>query len=103
MQTNTTKNNEDQRSGSIGVSRLANEAGMFIKTRVNGLNAIMLVDTGATVTLISIKLFESMASPVMTEMTRDIIAASGSKLNVLGKTIIDIDVNGYVMSAQMLQ
>jgi predicted aspartyl protease len=63
----------------------------------------MLVDTGATVTLISIKLFESMASPVMTEMTRDIIAASGSKLNVLGKTIIDIDVNGYVMSAQMLQ
>jgi hypothetical protein len=69
MQTNTTKNNEDQRSGSIGVSRLANEAGMFIKTRVNGLNAIMLVDTGATVTLISIKLFESMSSPVMTEMT----------------------------------
>ena len=35
-QINTTKNNEDQRSGSIGVSRLANEAGMFIKTRVNG-------------------------------------------------------------------
>jgi hypothetical protein len=28
-----------------------------------------------------------MASPVMTEMTRDIITASGSKLNVLGKTI----------------
>ena len=71
---------------------------MFIKAKVNGLNAIMLVDTEATVTLVSIKMFESMASPVMTEMTREIITASGSKLNVLGKTIIDIDINGYVCS-----
>ena len=98
MKSSTTKNNEDQRSGSIGVSKLANEAGMFIKAKVNGLNAIMLVDTEATVTLVSIKMFESMASPVMTEMTREIITASESKLNVLGKTIIDIDINGYVCS-----
>jgi predicted aspartyl protease len=45
-QTNTTRNNEDQRSGSIGVSKFANEAGMFIKSKVNGRNANMLVDTG---------------------------------------------------------
>jgi hypothetical protein len=57
-----------------------------------------LVSTGATVTLVSIKLFESKASPVMTEMKREIITASGSKLTVLGKTIIDIDINGYVCS-----
>jgi predicted aspartyl protease len=84
-QTNTTRNNEDQRSGSIGVSKSANEAGMFIKSKVNGRNANMLVDTGATVTLVSIKLFESMASPVMTEMKREIITASRSKINVLGE------------------
>jgi predicted aspartyl protease len=77
---------------------LDNEAGMFIKAKVNGLNANMLVDTGATVTLVSVKLFESMTSPVMTEMKREIVAASGSKINVLGKTIIDIDINGYVCS-----
>ena len=97
-QTNTTKNSEDQRSGSISVSRLTNAAGMFIKAKVNGLNANMLVDTGATVTLVSIKLFENMTSPVMTEMKREILTASGSKLTVLGKTIIDIDINGYVCS-----
>ena len=84
-QTNTTKNNEDQRHGSIGVSKLASEAGMSIKAKVNGLNANMLVDTGATVTLVSIKLFESMASSVMTEMKREILTASRSKINVLGE------------------
>jgi predicted aspartyl protease len=97
-QHSTTKINEDHRSGSIYVSMLANEAVMFIKSKVNGLNANMLVDTGATVTLVSIKLFESKASPVMTEMKREILTASGSKLTVLGKTIIDIDINGYVCS-----
>jgi hypothetical protein len=37
-----------------------------------------------------------MTSPIMTEMKREILTDSGSKLNVLGKTIIDIDINGYV-------
>ena len=39
-----------------------------------------------------------MASPVLTEMRREIVTASGSKVNVLGKTIVDIDINGYVCS-----
>jgi predicted aspartyl protease len=77
---------------------LDNEAGMLIKAKVNGLNANMLVDTGTTVTLVSVKLFESMTSPVLTEMKREIVTASGSKINVLGKTIIDIDINGNVCS-----
>jgi predicted aspartyl protease len=62
---------------------LDNEAGMLIKAKVNRLNANMLVDTGTTVTLVSVKLFESMTSPVMTEMKREIVTASGSKINVL--------------------
>ena len=32
----------------------------------------------------------------MTEMKREILTDIGSKINVLGKTIIDIDINGYV-------
>jgi predicted aspartyl protease len=54
-QTNTTRNNEDHRSGSIGISKFAYEAGLFIKSKVNGWNANMLVDTGATITLVSIR------------------------------------------------
>lgn len=42
-------NTEDQRSGSIGVNKFANEAGMFMKPKVSGRNANILVDTGATV------------------------------------------------------
>jgi hypothetical protein len=66
-QHSTTKINEDHRSGSIYVSRLANEAVMFIKSKVNGLNANMLVDTGATVTLVSIKLFETWSAYSLSE------------------------------------
>ena len=69
---------------------------MAIKANVNGLNANILVDTGATVTLVSVKLFESMTSAMMTEMKREILTASGSKINVFRKTNIDIDINGYV-------
>jgi hypothetical protein len=55
-----------------------------------------LVDTRATVTLVSVKLFESMTSAMMTGMKREILTASRSKINVFRKTIIDIDINGYV-------
>ena len=39
-----------------------------------------------------------MTSLVMTKMKREILTTSGSKLTVLGKTIIDIDINDYVCS-----
>jgi len=52
----TTKNNEDHRNASIGISKLANEAEMLKKVKENGLNGTMLVDTGATVTLVSVNL-----------------------------------------------
>ena len=44
------------------LNKLANEAGVFIKAKVNGLNANMLMDTGATVTLVYTRLFKSMTS-----------------------------------------
>jgi hypothetical protein len=46
---------------------------MAIKANVNGLNANILVDTRATVTLVSVKLFESMTSAMMTGMKREIL------------------------------
>ncbi|CAG2237361.1 unnamed protein product [Mytilus edulis] len=58
----------------------------------------MPIATGATVTLISKKLFDSMHSPVLSTMDKDILTNSGSRLNVFGKTIIDIDINEYVYS-----
>lgn len=46
--------------GEFKLNKLANEAGVFIKAKVNGLNSNMLMDIGATVTLVYTRLFKSM-------------------------------------------
>ncbi|CAG2238400.1 unnamed protein product [Mytilus edulis] len=88
----------EKQNGVIGVNKLANEAGMFIEAKVNGCKAKMLIDTGATVSLISKKLFDSMGSHVLSPMDREILTTNGSPLIVFGKTIIDIEINGDVCS-----
>ena len=45
-------------TGTIGVNKLASEEGVFIRAKVNGVYVNMLIDTGATVTLISNDLFK---------------------------------------------
>jgi predicted aspartyl protease len=45
----------------------------------------MLIDTGATVTLISNDLFKKMENPLITTMNRDVLSASGSALQITGK------------------
>ncbi|CAC5390458.1 unnamed protein product [Mytilus coruscus] len=52
----------EKQNGTVGVKKLANEAGMFIETKVNGTKAKMLIDTGATVSLISKKLFDTVVA-----------------------------------------
>ncbi|VDI22073.1 Hypothetical predicted protein [Mytilus galloprovincialis] len=71
---------------------------MFIEVKVNGRKAKMLIDTGATVSLISKQIFDSMHSHVLSPMDREILTANGSPLVLFGKTIIDIELNGYVCS-----
>ncbi|CAG2225914.1 unnamed protein product [Mytilus edulis] len=84
----------EKQNGVIGVNKLANEAGMFIEAKVHGCKAKMLIDTGATVSLISKKLFDSMGSHVMSPMDREILTTNGSPLILFRKTIIDIEING---------
>jgi predicted aspartyl protease len=43
--------------GSVGASNLCEEAGIFINAEVNGLHAKFLVDTGASLTLLSKKVY----------------------------------------------
>ncbi|CAC5395921.1 unnamed protein product [Mytilus coruscus] len=88
----------EKQNGTIGVNKLANEACMFIETKVNGTKAKMLIDTGITVSLISKKLFDSMHSHVLSPMDRDILTTNGSPLILFGKTILDIEINGSVYS-----
>ncbi|CAC5401072.1 unnamed protein product [Mytilus coruscus] len=71
---------------------------MFIETKVNGTKAKMLIDTGATVSLISKKLFDRMRSHVLSPMDREILTTNGSPSILFGKTIIDNEINGHVCS-----
>ena len=72
-------------TGTIGVNKLASEAGVFIRVKVNGVNANMLIDTGATVTLISNDLFKKIENPLIPTMNREFLSASGSALQITGK------------------
>jgi predicted aspartyl protease len=75
----------------VGVHKLAPEAGMFIKAKVNGVITNLLIDTGATVTLISTGFFKDMNNmPTLSPSQRDILTANGESLKVAGKTNIEI-------------
>ena len=56
----------------------------------------MFIDTGATVALISNDLFTKSENPVITTINREIVSASGSALQITGKTIIDIEIDTCV-------
>jgi predicted aspartyl protease len=74
----------------VGVHKLAPEADMFIKAKVNGVITNLLIDTGATVTLISTGFIKDMSNmPTLTPSQRDILTANGESLKVAGKTIIE--------------
>jgi predicted aspartyl protease len=74
--TDTTPVTSDKTPDSVGVHKLAPEAGMFIKAKVNGVTTNLLIDTGATVTLISTSFFKDMNNmPTLSPSQRDILTA----------------------------
>jgi predicted aspartyl protease len=94
--TDTTPVTSDKTPGSVGVHKLAPEAGMFIKAKVNGVITNLLIDTGATVTLISTGFIKDMSNmPTLSPSQRDILTANGESLKVAGKTIIEIQSDNF--------
>ncbi|CAG2193218.1 unnamed protein product [Mytilus edulis] len=80
------------------------EAGAYIDVAIGNIKASFLVDTGATVTLISNKLFNSLRKeemPNLNQVVQTIMSANGSELNVTGKGEfhIWIDHNVYLAEA----
>ncbi|VDH93318.1 Hypothetical predicted protein [Mytilus galloprovincialis] len=64
------------------------EAGAYIDVAIGNIKASFLVDTGATVTLISNKLFNSLRKeemPNLNQVVQTIMSANGTELNVTGK------------------
>ncbi|CAG2218827.1 unnamed protein product [Mytilus edulis] len=67
-----------------------------LKAKVNGIITDLLIDTGATVTVISTKMFKEMSNmPYLIPTERDILTASGHSLHVSGKTELEIETDTF--------
>jgi hypothetical protein len=69
--------------GSIGVSSAAQEAGMCVEADINQVKCKMLVDTGATVSIVSNDIYQKIpdvARPALTSTNQEVLTVSGDKL-----------------------
>ena len=72
--------------GSIGVSSAAQEAGMCVEADIHQVKCKMLVDTGATVSIVSNDIYQKIpdvARPALTSTNQEVLTVSGDKLKIL--------------------
>ena len=72
-------------------------AGLYVKCKVNRVPVESLVDTGATLTIISTRLWETIqqcSSPLLENFSTQVFTASGEPVEIKGKTTVFIDIGG---------
>ena len=72
-------------------------AGLYVKCKVNGVPVERLVDTGATLTIISTRLWNTIqqcSSPLLEKFSSQVFTASGEPVEIKGKTTVFIDIDG---------
>uniref|UniRef100_A0A8W8J6L5 CCHC-type domain-containing protein n=1 Tax=Magallana gigas TaxID=29159 RepID=A0A8W8J6L5_MAGGI len=82
-------------NANIGANTSNQEAGIFLQTKVNEVQAKMLIDTGASLTLISKKIYDLMPQhtlPILEESSQRVLNASGDALPQYGRAIFRIEV-----------
>ena len=83
-------NREEKHSRNIQVIK---ESGLYVKASVEGMDASLLVDTGATVSVISKVVFETLSLTCkypLHVVQDELLAANGSPLEVIGRTRMGI-------------
>uniref|UniRef100_A0A8W8J306 Peptidase A2 domain-containing protein n=1 Tax=Magallana gigas TaxID=29159 RepID=A0A8W8J306_MAGGI len=82
-------------NANIGANTSNHEAGIFLQTKVNEVQAKMLIDTGASLTLISKKIYDLMPQhtrPILEASLQRVLNASGDALPQYGRAIFGIEV-----------
>ena len=80
--------NQSSIQGSIGVSSAAQEAGMYVEADIHQVKCKLLVETGATVSIVSNDIYQKIpdvARPILTSTNQEVLTASGDKLKILGR------------------
>ena len=84
---------DSQEKGSFCLSS-TNHAGLFVQAKFGEYSADCLVDTGATLSLISSKVWSTIiGSEKPKEFDKDIVSASGNVLDTKGKTKVCFEIN----------
>ena len=72
--------------GSIGVSSADQEAGMYVEADIHQVKCKLLVDTAATVSIVSNDMYQTdVHRPTLTSTNQDVLTASGDKLKIVGR------------------
>lgn len=73
----------------LGISHQKNEAGMFIIAVMNDQHVKLLLDTGATISILGTHVYEKINPSLELDVpANDVLCASGTKLQVRGKTTV---------------
>ncbi|MCG8048186.1 MAG: reverse transcriptase family protein, partial [Candidatus Thiodiazotropha endolucinida] len=91
----TDKQDENQSREKSNVCVSGNcHAGLFVQAKCGENTLDCLVDTGATLTLVSAKAWDNMKDmKALDRFEREIISASGNTLDTKGKTSVDFEIN----------
>ncbi|XP_065927594.1 uncharacterized protein [Magallana gigas] len=74
--------------GYVGESTMINESGIFVEADIHGVRSKMLIDTGASLTLISKRVHDIISAekrPALEESGQKVLNASGNPLSLYGK------------------
>jgi hypothetical protein len=99
---------QDQSSKTEEHSRIVHsikESGAYVTAKIFGMDTYLLIDTGATVPLLSKVCYGNMFGTKhrsVEKVESDVLSANGSPVDVCGKTSIDLVLNGTTMSHEMI-
>lgn len=80
------------------------DEGEFVKARIEGLPITMLVDTGATFTVLQESVFRRLPKALQANLGHDkkvMLTATGEPTPVLGFLRVKIEMNGYVVKRKV--
>lgn len=91
------------RCAQVGIHQNDPEARMYVRALVHSVKTNLLVDTGATLSVLSSRVYETIKSkPVLFHTDQVVSSASGTNLTVLGKTLININMGDKLTPKKLL-
>lgn len=86
----------------IGGIQTGSDGRPFLEVKVNGIEALALLDSGAAVTVMADKFWKRLANVELQPSEARLCAANGGLLTVLGQAMLEIEVDGLTDTLKMV-